>query len=295
MPSRRVIALILAFWLATTAYVAYRDVWPLLFASGPPPVAIDLADEAAQTVPVRWQLYRGDQKIGRLVTQIKYLEADDTFRFTSEYKQLKVVYGDIEVHVPELTSAIRVTRDGDLREQSTQGKLELVWQGLSVATAELKLAGTVTGGQLVARFDGSYSFGGLAPQSLGRTLDPVPVPQGQPLNPLQPVNRIVGVRPGRRWIVNESDPLKEAVATVLAEVAGKYGLKPPEEKRAALIGEVLSEPQDLDWHGESVACWVIEYRREEVVARTWVRVSDGKVLRQEAFQKGEQLTIERDQ
>ena len=36
---------------------------------------------------------------------------------------------------------------------------------------------------------------------------------------------------------------------------------------------------------------MIEYRREEPVARTWVRASDGKVLKQEAFQKGETLTI----
>ena len=39
---------------------------------------------------------------------------------------------------------------------------------------------------------------------------------------------------------------------------------------------------------------MIEYRRDELVARTWVRVSDGKVLKQEAFQKGETLTLVRD-
>jgi hypothetical protein len=38
---------------------------------------------------------------------------------------------------------------------------------------------------------------------------------------------------------------------------------------------------------------VIEYRRTEVVARTWVRVADGKVLRQELSEKGEALTFER--
>ena len=62
MPSRRVIALIVAFWLVTSVYVAYRDLWPMLFASGPPPVAIDLADEAAQTIPVRWTIHIAGQK-----------------------------------------------------------------------------------------------------------------------------------------------------------------------------------------------------------------------------------------
>jgi hypothetical protein len=294
MPSRRAVALILTFWLATSAYVAYRDLWPRLFASGPPPVAIDLADEAAQTVPVRWTMSWNGQKVGRLVTHTKYVEADDTFRFTCDYKQLKVVYGEVEVHVPELTTVVRVTRSGDLREQSAQGKLRVVWNGLPIATADMKIAGTVTGEQLVAEVTGSYSVVGLPTESVNRRLDPVSVPEGQPLNPRQPVNRLVGVRPGRRWVVNESDPLRDAVAAVLEEAAGRYGIRPPQEKRGPLFGEVLSDQQVLDWHEQPVACWVIEYRRDEPEVRTWVRVSDGKVLKQEAYQKGDRLTVVRD-
>ena len=102
------------------------------------------------------------------------------------------------------------------------------------------------------------------------------------------------MKPGRWWLVHENDPLGEAVGALVREKFGEYGFKLPEKKQEPLIGAVLSEQQTLDWHGQSVACWVIEYRRDEVVARTWVRVSDGKVLKQEAFQKGERLTIERD-
>ena len=49
------------------------------------------------------------------------------------------------------------------------------------------------------------------------------------------------------------------------------------------------------WHGRDSVCWVIEYRDEELAVRTWVRVSDGRVLKQEAFRGGEHLTIERDE
>lgn len=294
MPTRRVVALILAFWVATTGYVAYRDLWPRLFASGPPPVAIDLADEAAQNVPVRWSITRNGEKVGRLVTHMRYIETDDTFRFTTEYKQLWIGAAGAEVRIPEFATTVRVTRAGDLREQTAEGKLELSWQGLAVATAELKLAGTVADGQLVARFDGSYAVAGLPPKTLGRTLDPVPVPAGQPLNPMQPVNRLRGVKPGQRWVVNESNPLNEAVTAILGEIAGHVGVKPQEKKQDVLIGEVLGSPRDLEWFEKLVPCWVIEYRRgEELVARTWVRASDGKVLRQEAFQKGEHLAFER--
>jgi hypothetical protein len=131
--------------------------------------------------------------------------------------------------------------------------------------------------------------------NINKPLDSVPVPVGQPLNPLMPVNRVSGVKPGRRWVVHENDPLKDAIAALVREKFGEYGLKLPEQKFEPLIGEVLSEAQNLDWNEQSVACWVIEYRRDEVIARTWVRIADGKVLEQEAFQKGEQLTIVRDQ
>ena len=294
MPSRRVVALIVAFWVATTAYIVYRDLWPRLFASGPPPVAIDLADEAAQNVPVRWTILRNGEKVGWLITQMRYVEEDDTFRFTSEYKQLRLAIMGVEFHVPEFTTAIRVTRNGDLREQSAEGKLEIIWQGIQFGTAELKLAGTVADGQLTAKLDGSYRALGKAPQSISRTLDPVPVPVGQPLNPMQPVNRLRGVKPGQRWVVNESDPLGEAVTMIVGEVAGQVGVKSPEKKRDVLIDEVLGSPRDLQWYEHLVPCWVIEYRREqELVARTWVRQTDGKVLKQEAFLGGEQIAFER--
>ena len=61
-----------------------------------------------------------------------------------------------------------------------------------------------------------------------------------------------------------------------------------------LYAEVASEPLGLLYKGDLVPCWVIEYRADQPVARTWVRVSDGKVLRQEAFGMGENLALQRD-
>lgn len=289
MPSRRAIALILALWVATTSYIVYRDLWPRLFASGPPPVAIDIADEAAQNVPVRWAITRNGEKVGRLVTQMRYIEANDTFQFTSEYKQFRFAAGNVVVLVPKLTTVVGFTRSGDLREQSIDGTLELFWGESKIGDAALKLTGTVTDHQLIATCDMQSSFG-----NLHKSLDPVPVTRGQPLNPLQPVNRIADLKPGRRWVVHESNPLEDSLAALLRENAAGVGLKLPENKREELIGEVLSSPRDLEWREDLVACWVIEYRRDsELVARTWVRVADGKVLKQEAFKQGEHIAFER--
>ena len=67
-----------------------------------------------------------------------------------------------------------------------------------------------------------------------------------------------------------------------------------QEQKGSVVAEVGGTPQPLEWQKQSVPCWVIEYRRAEPFARTWVRVSDGKVLRQEAFEKGETLRFERE-
>jgi hypothetical protein len=291
MPSRRSVVLIVLFWVATTGYIAYRDIWPVLFASGPPPIAIELADEAAQNVPIRWKIYWNNTNAGQLVTQMRYVEADDTFRFINDYKNLKLDVAGITMTVPEFTTVVRVTRTGDLREQSAEGKLEMELRGVT-GSITVKLVGTVNEGKLTTHFDGSLIIAGLHMRPISRPLDAVPVPTGQPLNPLQPVNRIRGVKPGRQWVVNESDPMKDVGEAFEKEL----GLKLPDTQRAPLVGEVLTEAKELHWGKHTDTCWVIEYRRDgELIARTWVRVSDSKVLKQEAFHKGETIAIEREE
>jgi hypothetical protein len=287
MPSQRTIALIVLFWLLTAGYVGYRDVWPRLFASGPPPVAIDLADEASQTLPVRWSIYRGDRKVGRLSSYVRYVEADDTFRFTNEYRQLELdVTALVKCIIPELTSAIRITRSGDLREQTLDGKLE-VQLPLFKLEATAKIRGVVTDGVLNADCDITSSFGDFKP-----TLEPIAIGAGQPLNPLQPVNRLLDLQPGRTWRVWLNSPLDDAIKSI----GKKMGFNLPDKTDEPLLAQVQKERQELNWHGEATSCRVIEYKQQdEIVARTWVRVSDGKVLKQEAFRSGERLTIERDE
>ena len=127
-------------------------------------------------------------------------------------------------------------------------------------------------------------------------LDPVPVPHGgQPLNPLQPVNRLGSVRGGQQWIVHESNPLGEALGELVRKTLAERGIRLKEQpKKESAVAEVGGSPQILVWQAQEVACWVIEYRRAEPFARTWVRTADGKVLRQEAFEGGESLVFERE-
>lgn len=300
MPSRRVVTLILIFWLSTVGFILYRDVWPRLAASGPPPMAIDLSDEASQFVPVRWAVLRDGKKVGRLVTQMTYVDADDTFQFTHRYTHLELDFSGVRIAIPDLTTTTRLTRSGDLREQTMDGKMTVSLERRNgdkvefdpLVQAHAVVEGRVEGGTFRGRCEIDWPF-----KPVRRDLDPVPVPSGQALNPLQPVNRISNIRPGQRWVVHEINPLDESLAALSKEEIGRFGLGLPEKSREPLIAQVRSTPETLALKagkGEEVTCWVIEYRKGEARARTWVRVADGKVFRQEAYGMGETIALERD-
>ena len=65
----------------------------------------------------------------------------------------------------------------------------------------------------------------------------------------------------------------------------------PETKREPLLAEVGDAPEPH----RGAMCWVIAYRSGDARAKTWVRVSDGKVLRQEAVLMEDRIALERDE
>ena len=295
MPSRPVVALVFALWIATLGFAFYRDVWPRLAAAGPPPIAVDLTDEASQFVPVRWQLYRNDAKAGRLTTQMTHVDADDTFQFTHHYTKLEFDFSGIRIYIPDLTTTTRLTRAGALREQAMDGRMAVQVvrrDGVAdtLADGQAKVTGRVENGVFRGRCSVVSSL-----LSVDHALDPIPVPSGQAVNPLQPVNRIANVRPGQRWVVHEINPVDEAVAALVKDRLGKYGLSLPTRPREPLLAEVRSAPEVREWGGADVPCYVIDYRDGKARAETWVRVSDGKVIRQEAFGEGERIALVRDE
>ena len=289
MPSRSMIAVIVAFWLGTLGFAFYRDVWPRLVANGPPPLSVDLAEEASPNVSVKWNVSRGDRKIGRLNTHMSYSDVDDTFLQIHDFHQLELQFGETTIRIPQLRTMTRVSRSGELREQSMEGKLQAQVAG-STIEAEAHVHGTVVAGQFRSRCVLKSAF-----LDLDQELDPVSVPKGQALNPLQVMSRINGLRADQHWLVQEIDPLGDAVAALITGQMKKFGLPTYRRERDSIVARVSSSPEELEWKGAAHSCWVIEYRGNDARAKTWVRVSDGKVLRQEAFGKGERLTIERDE
>jgi len=291
MPPRMIVLAIVALWLFAIGWMFQRDLWPHLRPGEPPPYIIDLADEARQqALPIRWVILHGDAKIGDVQTVVRYRSEDDTFDMQSKIGRIDLGrMGPVEISATGLISNYRVTRAGDLREMHIEGTISL--QGLQVALdAKLNLDGKIEEKMFIPT--GQIEF---ASQREPLPLEPVEIStRGSLLNPLHPVNRIAGLRPGQHWRLPLVDPLTDSLETMVKKNPVLQILAQRAPRARTLEAEVLDQPKSLQWGQHEVLCLVIEYRQDETVARTWVRESDGLVLRQEASIRGEKLVLERE-
>jgi hypothetical protein len=270
-------------------FVLHRELRPRFFADTPPAVAIELIDEATPSVPVQWTITRGDKQIGSLNTRMVHQPDTDTFRFIHRYTNVKIEFqAGIAFAIPTAETTVVVTREGEFRGQSMKGKGEIELAGLSLLSGSITIESRVENGQLRGECQAKTSLGNIE-----RNLEPVTIQEGQILNPLMPVNRLRDVSPGRRWTIRLNDPLMDSLKIMIeGAVKSQKFLTLPKNLGSSdneLIAEVKQQQDILTRPGsEPVACWVIEYRREQPIARTWVAVADGKVVRQEA-QVGDDL------
>lgn len=286
MPSRPVVALIAIAWLATLGWFAKRELVPMLFPGEAPPFVIELGDEVTSQMAgevkrpdVLWGIYRGDTRIGRAETRLRYFEDDDTFELETRIVKMEIAVLIIKIEVPEMISAYRIDRTGTLRRFRFTGSFLLAGARMDVA-----LNGTVQDGKLLRT--GTLhipGFGGpITPE-----FEPIDAPQGSILNPTHPVPKIKGIQPGRRWRMALLDPMADAVEPIMQSLLKQKGQpgQPSTFKMPArpthVEAEVLTEPTNVVYNGQEHACWVIEFKGLNEPAKTYVRIRDGAVLRQE--------------
>jgi hypothetical protein len=296
MPPRFFVLVIILFWLAATGWLFYRDLWPHLRSGQPPPYTIDLADEALQRTPkISWGIFRKDEKIGVVQTWLTYRESDDTFELYSQAAKLDWGHiGLFSVGIRDLFGMYRVTRDGQLRELLAEATI--IGQGIGPLQAlEIKVRAHVEGEVQNERFlpQGSVDFNGT---TIALPLEPVEVSsRGGVLNPLHPISRVRGLRPGQHWQMPLVNPLNDSLMALLKKDPGAEFLLQRHAGVRILQAEVLPEAKLLRWKGDDVPCLVIEYHGDDLTARTWVREDNGLVLRQEFSFWGDQVVMERDQ
>lgn len=310
MPTRFTTLVIVLFWLGTTSFIVHRDIWPRYMSEGPPPLKLDLVDEATSRVPIRWIIYHNEEKFGSLTTELRYVETDDTFWFENVYRELRLNFpislagvDQVAMYVPEAESHIRVTRDGDLREQKLKGTIQFFLGNgrfnLKLGSITAEATGIVQDGVLASQFWIEPSGG----SRIEKRLDPVPVPSGQVLNPMMPVSRLRDIQPGRRWVIRKVDPLAQAITAGLSQLAKEkspLGAIPGlgTATSSEVIATVRPHPEPLvHRNGITTPCYIIDYRTgpNEAEATTWVSVEGGRVLRQQASWLDTTLRFERDE
>jgi hypothetical protein len=287
MPHRLISLAVIACWLATSGWLFYREIWPELRPNEAPPFTIDLADEAAiQGARIRWHVLRADQdgehKIGRARTWVDYRAADDTFELHSELERLQLTKA---LKVPRMSSMYRVNRDGFLLEMKADvtATVSVFFVSTDIKT---KVAGEVRDRLFWPRCQIETALWGKQDVAI----KPVEVSShGTVLNPLHPVNRISGLRPGQRWRMPLVDPLADALAARLSQEIPAANIGP-----RSLEAQVLPDLQSMTWYNDEVPCLVIQYRGDDMSARTWVRQKDGLVLRQEATRDDDTIILQRE-
>jgi hypothetical protein len=229
-------------------------------------------------------------------------EADNTYEFSATCPELMVfdsdlpLAGRLQIIARNYDDRLWVTRDGELRAMKTTIDLAVRAGRGPLIVGRAELAADVRGERLERRFLlAAPGLGEFAPP-----LEPTELSRGNVLNPLHPIHRISGVRPGQRWRQPLVDTQEEIIRAALAKMPGA-------ESAAATLGHrgprwldavVRSATEVLDSDHGPTDCLVIDYhgewRGEEFTAHTWLRQDNGLVLRQEAVSAGQSIAVIRE-
>jgi hypothetical protein len=301
MPSRLLVLGIAIFWLLTTAWFVTRDLLPHWSANRAPPYSVDLSDEAVRQF-VQWRIERDGVPIGTLTTLLRAVEASDIYELSAECRELPLiestvpVLGRLVISARHYEDRIRVSRDGELRSMETKLDLAIQVGPEQEMIVHAELSAEVRGGKLNRQFHLSApGWGDFEP-----ALEPTEPIHGNILNPLNPIHRLQGIRPGQRWRQSVIAPQEEIIRAALAKLPGTgpaaaaFGSAEPR----SLDAIVRITPEFLETDHGAIECLVIDYRGEwngvEQSAQTWIRRDDGLVMRQQAMTAGRVLVLTRE-
>ncbi len=270
MPSRIACVAILLLWAVATVGLVTRDILPELLV-GPPPDNRSIADNR-DAAPTKWAIMVADdpslqslRSVGRAVTETKRLE-DGKLRLES---QVWFDSGDLLFGTPFASKdATRIDVDNfvEIDVSGNPSKFKAVVRTDGADSPLLTLDGLFRNRAIEIRATGPIPLLNFTKQF---PYEPKTLVQ----NALGPIDRMPGLTVGQRWEARVVSPLTGKVDTVKAEVTKKA---------------------EIYWDKSMVTTYeVVQKIPPTISARTWVRRSDGLVLRQEVPFPLVKLIIER--
>jgi hypothetical protein len=248
---------------------------------------------------IRWLVFRDREEIGAdlptgkqvgwLSTQVK--RADDrTFLLSSElefstlrlapaveFNQLRrLLKSEVRGQIKLLHGKYRVSAHGKLRSFSSDVVINL-GPANQARTVQVAIAGEVRQGRCLPRIyvNELIPAGELSAFEIHA--------RGGIINPTHPLHRIPELlAEGQRWQI----PLVVPPVIPLADLGTPFVSTADAHVSAGVVR----------WGGADEDCWMIDYRlarKAAIIARTCVRQSDQRVLRQEAIFQGSRLVMVR--
>lgn len=299
MPPRFLTVAIVAFWLATAGWFFARDLYPRYFASDRPPFSINL-DEESKSPPLAghwiqhrhgkeiervgsattaWDLFINQETAGEVYTLVRARGDDDTYEVytTQRLKNLRSMLRMVPLaegmqgHA-NIDSMMRVTADGQLVELDTHTAIHIT--APQAFRLDVHVAGRVEEGQFKA---GGEVRGGFLHLDLKG--EPVAMRASQGFfDPTRPWSRLYDLQEGKTWRVVYFNPAVDSLMQSLAGTVPGFG---QQIHTPVIEGGVMTGTDNYFWDNREIPCQVIEYHGEGMTGKTFVRKSDGLVLRQE--------------
>ena len=181
-----------------------------------------------------------------------------------------------------IESMMRVTPDGSLLEMDTTTVIHFT--APQAFRIDVHVAGKVENGEFKAT--GEVRGGVLHLDLKGEPVE-MRAQQGF-FDPTRPWSRLYDLQEGRSWRVVYFNPAFDSLMQSLSGMMPGLG---QQLNTPILEGGVRTGTEDFFWDSRALPCQVIEYRGETMTGKTFVRKSDGLVLRQEVEDDKSKTTI----
>jgi len=274
-PSLRIA--ILFFWLVMTGWLVKDEVMPRLGFGELDYRAV--LQERARKKTTRWRIELGPRQIGWATTEVDP-QTDGSFGIITV----------LSLNLSEFTRGNAVDRLDSHESTMVDMTSDIFVDPLGrLETLDVELAITPPRARTPARVNFTGKVQGetleISTQGLGAPFKNLRLPvnsQSFFADKLVPLDHIPDLRVGKKWTTRTVNPF--------VALSGPFSMLFRGQSIEVVQNEVVGvETIQLD--EQSWRCHLIEHRRDETFSTTWVRISDGKVLRRDVKFGGIVLTF----